>query len=109
MIDEKLGLTELYEFDDPEASYSFDLFTIWKRESDGALFYGEDSGCSCPSPYEDVHSIEDLKPITKHGWDSFKKDFEDYCGQKAGYGDSTKRYVDILKEKETLDAVYGML
>ena len=60
---EKYGLRRVLELNDPDASYSFDMFVIWLRESDGQLFYGIDSGCSCPSPFEDVSGIEMLSQL----------------------------------------------
>ncbi len=57
---EKFGLTVVGEVDDPGASYSFDKFVVWRAE-DGTLYWDQDSGCSCPSPFEDVRSLSDLK------------------------------------------------
>ena len=44
-------------------SYEFDLTVVLKRESDGQLFYAEDSGCSCPTPFEN-HTLHDLTACT---------------------------------------------
>ena len=56
---EKRGLTIVAEGDDPDASYSFDMFVVW---TDGeSLFYAQDSGCSCPSPFEDVEPVRATK------------------------------------------------
>lgn len=46
-----------------EPDYDFDKFVIWERLSDHHLFYASDSGCSCPSPFEDYHSVDQLTPI----------------------------------------------
>lgn len=103
-VAEKLGLEVFASFDDPQASYSFDEFKIWERKSDGALFYGEDSGCSCPSPFEDVKSLADLTPITMGAsYDSFERDFAKYCANNE-YSESY-RYVDINEEAALLARV----
>ncbi len=57
---EKFGLEKVGEVEDPQAFYSFNTFAIW-RAADGTLYWGQDSGCSCPSPFENVRSLSDLK------------------------------------------------
>lgn len=49
---------------DTGGGYEFDMLVVWQRIEDGALFWGTDSGCSCPSPFEDVDSVDDLTAIT---------------------------------------------
>lgn len=39
--------------------YEFDLFVLWQHEN-GQYFCAWDSGCSCPLPFEDVRSTDDL-------------------------------------------------
>lgn len=57
---EKFGLEKVHELDLGE-SYTFDLYVVWRRKSDGALLWGYDSGCSCPSPFED-QGVDSLEP-----------------------------------------------
>lgn len=49
---ENYGLTTVGEIDWSDGCYCFDYTTVWQRTADGVFVYGEDSGCSCPSPYE---------------------------------------------------------
>lgn len=42
---------ELHYATDPAADYSFDDIVLFKNGNKYALFF--DSGCSCPSPFED--------------------------------------------------------
>lgn len=43
---------------DRGGSYEFDIFAVWRSIEDPSLFYwGTDSGCSCPSPFEDHTSL----------------------------------------------------
>lgn len=42
--------------DDREA-WQFDMFDVWYIGDQ--LYWGADSGCSCPSPYEDFHTLAD--------------------------------------------------
>lgn len=51
---EKYGLRTIGEVEWGDACYSFDLTVVWQDTTTGALFYADDSGCSCPSPFEDT-------------------------------------------------------
>ncbi len=73
---DKCGLEIVESFDDPDASYSFNMFVVWRKLDDGRLFYASDSGCSCPSPFEDYHTLGSLTEITRAGFGSFKSDFD---------------------------------
>jgi hypothetical protein len=43
------------------------MCVVWK-EARGSYWIGEDSGCSCPSPFEDVHDKNELDgPYNKKG------------------------------------------
>jgi hypothetical protein len=48
---ERYGLVEVYECDVAD-SYEFDKFVVWFMPQTSELFWGSDSGCSCPSPFE---------------------------------------------------------
>lgn len=62
---EKFGLEIVGDFEWSEPDYSFDMLVVWK-EKRGKYWVGEDSGCSCPSPFEDFKGTEDLRgPYTK--------------------------------------------
>lgn len=64
---EKFGLEKVGEFDWSEPDYSFDICVVWKAKR-GQYWIGNDSGCSCPSPFEDVKDINELDgPYTKDG------------------------------------------
>lgn len=45
-----------------ERSWAFDMVVCWE-DDDGDLWAAHDSGCSCPSPFEDVTSKSDLVAI----------------------------------------------
>lgn len=46
-----------------EADYSFDLTRVFIHVPTQALYAANDSGCSCPSPFEDT-LVGELTPIT---------------------------------------------
>jgi hypothetical protein len=56
---EDFGLETIGEFDWYEESYEFDITAVWKSKR-GEYWIGNDSGCSCPSPFEDFRDINDL-------------------------------------------------
>lgn len=45
------GLKTIGEIEWSSGSYEFDLTVVFRRP-DGTFVYGEDSGCSCPAPFE---------------------------------------------------------
>ena len=45
-------------------SWEFDLTAVFESKETGMLFYAEDSGCSCPIPFEEM-SFDYLKPILR--------------------------------------------
>lgn len=81
---EKVGLEQVAYVTDPQAFYDFHDVGVWRRLEDEALFYGEDSGCSCPSPFENVHKVEDLEPLTAETYQAFTEvlEQENYRGEK---------------------------
>lgn len=59
----KFGLTPVGEIDWSDGCYQFDLTVVYRRDFDGRLVYVEDSGCSCPMPFDDK-GIPDLTLCT---------------------------------------------
>lgn len=60
---ESFGLTFIGEADLAEPDYSFDLVGVWKGEE--GYYLATDSGCSCPTPFEDYNDVSDLTgPLT---------------------------------------------
>ena len=58
----KVGLEIVAELD-TGGSYEFNKVVVWRRKLDGAYLWLADSGCSCPSPFED-YGVDALKPLT---------------------------------------------
>lgn len=54
-----IGLETVGEIEWSEPCYDFELTAVWK-DKDGKLYWASDSGCSCPSPFEDFNTIESL-------------------------------------------------
>lgn len=60
----KFGLETVGTVDYSSGSYEFEYLAVWKDAS-GQLYYAEDSGCSCPSPFEGM-GVTDLTKATRH-------------------------------------------
>lgn len=71
---EKCGLEILFEVD-TAGSYEFDMFVVWERTSDRTIWWSSDSGCSCPTPFEDV---SELSEITTDTYYNFKLALENH-------------------------------
>lgn len=56
----KHGLEIVGVASDQYASSGFDDFVVWRDLETGQLFWASDSGCSCPSPFEDYRTRDDL-------------------------------------------------
>jgi hypothetical protein len=57
------GLVKVDEAYLSEPDYSFDILAVW-ADADG-FYLGTDSGCSCPSPFEDYQGRGDMTgPLT---------------------------------------------
>jgi hypothetical protein len=57
---EKFNLTQVAMIDYSDGQYQFDYRVVWRHE-DGTLYTARDTGCSCPSPFENYHTLEDLE------------------------------------------------
>lgn len=57
---ERVGLEVVGEVSFDDDSYQFDLGVVWWHPERRVFFYAEDSGCSCPSPFEDYGDVEAL-------------------------------------------------
>jgi hypothetical protein len=56
---EKMGLTLIDMVDYSSGDYEFDYRIVWQHE-DGTFLTARDSGCSCPCPFENHTTLQDL-------------------------------------------------
>lgn len=77
-----------------EPQWDFNMHVIFKHEDTNKVYYAHDSGCSCPTPFEDFSGIDDMEEITKEGFESFSSMImrEDYgtVGEKREFLDKVK-------------------
>jgi hypothetical protein len=90
---EKFGLTAFGQVDDG-GPYEFDLFVVWTSGDDSNVLWGTDSGCSCPSPFEDT-GINDLSRGTK--WECISA-LSDWSGRwnRSTAGEDIVRLIERL-------------
>lgn len=73
---QKLGLEVVAEVELSEPCYSFDIAMVWWHFETDAFYAAQDSGCSCPSPFEACTELGDLTgPLTRHEAADWLKDF----------------------------------
>lgn len=63
---EKYGLTSVKDVEWRDEGYEFCLTALWKSQ-EGRFFVASDSGCSCPSPFEDYSSVDQLAEVKSLG------------------------------------------
>lgn len=100
---EKFGLTTIGEIDWSDGGYEFDLTVVFKRESDGRFVYAEDSGCSCPAPFESA-GVDELTVLPKRGG---LEQFKAYCAErqeKAYDGDRAAEVAQLLERMHAAGA-----
>ena len=60
---EACGLRLIGELEDGNAFYTFDTIIVVQDIESGRVYAAHDAGCSCPTPFEDFHSFDDLTEI----------------------------------------------
>ena len=78
---EKHGL-KIFETLEENLSYEFNMLVVWKNEK-GEFFWAQDSGCSCPSPFEDYNSVADLYKVDPNNLESFQQAIENFRGASS--------------------------
>jgi hypothetical protein len=61
---ERFGLTVVGVIEWTDEAYQFDMTAVWV-DADGWVYWADDSGCSCPSPFETFNKLGDASKGTK--------------------------------------------
>lgn len=71
-----------------DLSYEFNILLVVKDKVSGKLFYAQDAGCSCPTPFEDFHYYNDgdtdMEPLNEHTLEAFKNKVKEFSGYGFG-------------------------
>lgn len=74
---DKCGLANIGTLDEDDLSYEYNTLIVVKHLESGRLFWTQDSGCSCPTPFEDERftSPDDtsLEEITSSSLENFER------------------------------------
>ena len=97
---EEAGLTPIGEIDWSDGCHVFDYTVVWRRTFDDRFVYAEDSGCSCPSPFEDTR-VEDLVLLGKRGG---LNDFKEHCAKRQAES-SQDRSAEVVALLERMHAM----
>lgn len=68
---EKHGLRIVETHEEEDLYYEFHMVVLWEDVKTKKRWWGQDSGCSCPSPFENYHSVAMLSD-----WSKTKKEYE---------------------------------
>lgn len=63
----EFNLYPLAELELDDEAYQFNILCVWRHEDD-RLFWGQDSGCSCPSPFEDFVTLDSLDELSRYDY-----------------------------------------
>lgn len=72
---EKCGLVIVAIVELTKEAYQFDTRIVWKA-NDGKLYTARDSGCSCPTPFETFHKLDDLVLLDKSVLNAIKVELQ---------------------------------
>lgn len=90
----------LFDEIDTASSYEFDKLIVLERLSDKQLFWATDSGCSCPTPFEDIGADELTSISNPHEYEEFAKAVTQHCTNYGhNYGHNYKAEGDELLSK----------
>lgn len=78
---EHFGLEKLVELDE-DLSYEYNTFIVVRHLESRRLFFAQDSGCSCPTPFEDYHfnspTDHDIREIEPHNFGIFEDEVNSF-------------------------------
>jgi hypothetical protein len=92
------GMETVATLENPHADYDFNTLAVWQHE-DGRVFYARDSGCSCPSPFEDFRTFDDLYTWTKDNFDVFEEKVKNHARDwDESSGDFQCDKIDVIRK-----------
>lgn len=93
------GLSVFGEVEYSSGCYEFDTLVIWQDEQ-GGLWWAQDSGCSCPVPFEQENR-ETTQPIRTADDAAKAFDHQGYVGNETAVTDASAlmgRVLEHLRE-----------
>lgn len=90
---EACGL-ELLGIAEKEPEWDFYILGLWRDKETGELFLAQDSGCSCPTPFEEFTSLDKLTRIKKI------EDFDKFVDNHVDIDSSDRSYSYGIKTSD---------
>jgi peptidase E len=89
---------------DHAGSYEFSIDALFKDIETGGLYYGRDSGCSCPTPFENTTSLSSMEKIaTKPALANLLKQVRSHYKSEYSYSSEPELKQFIQKAKDAFD------
>lgn len=86
--------------------YEFSMLVVWYHAESGRYYWGTDSGCSCPSPFEDATNLSDLSDGTyQEMLNAVSREFDEQNRSCRGFG-YPPRIRNIVDAKAKLAAFH---
>lgn len=86
----KYGMRQIGAIDWSDGNYQFDLTVVW-IDRDVRFWYGDDAGCSCPTPFEDTN-VTDLVELTS------LEQFKAHCESRARSSEDRSMELVVLEK-----------
>lgn len=103
---EECGLKVVGLLEDQNADYSYDSILVVQDIETGKLYAAHDSGCSCPTPFEDIKGLGDMVEIQSElDMRAFVEMEESEYSQKWVHGDRFDLYRKVRTELNVTKAV----
>jgi hypothetical protein len=101
---EKSGLSNLVTLDEPGMSYEYHYLIVMQDNKTNRIFYAEDSGCSCPTPFENYifTSADDtnMDEVTQFNFGVFEGVVNDFPVDMSKRQECLKTVADALKTED---------
>lgn len=107
---EAFGVEAIGDINWRQPCYDFDQTAVWRDPRTGEFLWADDSGCSCPSPFESF----DLSNVSRGGFDALAEhlrkhldedDFDHWYGANESDHESARAaVVELLARARAMSA-----
>jgi len=97
----KSGLVQIDSLDEPGLSYEYNTLCVWQDTKTKRVFYVQDSGCSCPTPFEGYFyraagADTNLDEVKETNFFVFEQAVNNFPVQMSERQDLIKKVADLL-------------
>lgn len=98
------------QLDEPDMSYEFNTFLVIRHLPSDRILYGQSSGCSCPTPFEE-YSIEvdgdqlishDMNEVARSNFADFERDVNAFCSEEYSGKVAVEEKRDLIQKVREL-------